>query len=351
MVDINRSHTPDGKILITGINGQSGKVAASEFRFSDKLICGTQNVTKDRYCPDESEDEKGVVFTYMDLSESESIKAVIANYRPDYLFHYAGLTFVNDAKMSPDLAFRVNSESVIHLLEAVKNCCPRTRIFLAGSSEQYSAGQFVNAENIRCHKPRSFYGMTKSTMHNIGCLYREQYGLYVTTGVLYNNSSKYQSSRFLLHKIASSLAAIRDCIIEDRLNDIEPLRLGNMQSKRDFTHTKDTVHAAWSMLNQQSEPKDYTICSGTEYSVEYITNKFIHKMLGDYLGDIAQKPNYKVYYKDALIIEGYYPEYMRYNDQVSQSSFADIYRDLGWRPQSSLEDIIREVSNYYGRKK
>src|SRR2546430_2560558 len=193
------------------------------------------------------------------LESYASIHQVVAAVEPDECYHLAAQSFVSYSFDDEFSTLNANINGTHYLLAAVKNIVPRCRFYFAGSSEMFGkADEVPQTERTRFH-PRSTYGISKVAGYELTRNYREAYGLHASSGILYNHESPRRGFEFVTRKITSHAAKIK-------LGLGHELRLGNLDSKRDWGHAKDYVQAMWLML-QEPKPDDYVVATGETHSV------------------------------------------------------------------------------------
>jgi GDPmannose 4,6-dehydratase len=210
-----------------------------------------------------------------DLNDPHSIESLVRHYQPELFINLGAQTFVADSWNSPVNHFNCNALGVLHCLESIRKHSPDTKFYNAGSSEEF--GDVVESPQNEDHplRPRSPYGAAKAAARHLVKVYRESYDLYAVQGILFNHESPRRQDYFVTRKITSHLAKMKLGLTE------EPLELGNLEARRDWTDARDMVKGIWLMLNQD-KPKDYVLASGKTRSVEEFVNAALLK-----LGDIV----------------------------------------------------------------
>jgi GDPmannose 4,6-dehydratase len=207
---------------------------------------------------------------------------------------------------------------VTRMLEAMREVCPEARFYQASSSEMFGKVLEVPQTETTPFYPRSPYGVAKVYGHFITVNYRESYDLHATSGILFNHESPRRGLEFVTRKITWHAAAIKHGLLEE-------IRLGNLDAERDWGYAKDYVEAMWLML-QQDKPEDYVIATGKSHSVrECCEVAFDEAGLGDFEQYVTIDPAFvRPAEVDHLI-----------------GSPAKAERDLGWKPETSFEELIR----------
>ena len=196
-----------------------------------------------------------------------SVFNVISEIKPDECYHLAAQSFVSYSFEDEFSTIDINLNGTHYVLSAIKRQSPECRLYFAASSEMFGhARETPQNENTPFH-PRSPYGISKMAGFELTRNYRESYDLFAVSGILFNHESPRRGAEFVTRKISSAAAKIK-------LGLEKEIRLGNLDARRDWGHSKDYVRAMWLML-QQDEPDDYVIATGESYSVkEFLKEAF-----------------------------------------------------------------------------
>jgi GDPmannose 4,6-dehydratase len=249
------------KALITGITGQDGSYLA-EFLLEKGyevhgIIRRSSSINTDRI----DHIYENIKLHYGDLTDSTNIVKVIRLIQPDEIYNLGAQSHVKVSFEMPEYTADVDAMGTLRILEAVRllGMEDHIRIYQASTSELYGLVQETPQKETTPFYPRSPYGVAKIYGYWITKNYREAYGMYACTGILFNHESPRRGETFVTRKITQALSKIsvglQDC-----------LYLGNLNAKRDWGHAKDFVEAMWLML-QQDEPEDFVIATGEQYSV------------------------------------------------------------------------------------
>jgi GDPmannose 4,6-dehydratase len=246
--------------LITGITGQDGSYLAELLLQKGYRVCGmvrrssTENFQRIEHLRDQVQLFQG------DLLDQTSIASVLDQVRPDEVYNLAAMSFVPTSWQKPVLTAEFTAVGVTRVLDALRQTCPRARLYQASSSEMFGKVRETPQSETTPFHPRSPYGVAKVYGHYIAVNYRESYNLYVCSGILFNHESPRRGLEFVTRKITHGVARIK-------LGLASELRLGNLEAKRDWGFAGDYVRAMWLML-QQDQPEDYVIGTGETHSVE-----------------------------------------------------------------------------------
>jgi GDPmannose 4,6-dehydratase len=266
------------RALITGITGQDGSYLAELLLEKGYEVYGmvrrasTENFERIQHLTDR------IVLVQADLLDTSSLVEALEESRPDEVYNLGAQSFVPTSWRQPVLTAEFTGVGVTRLLEALRRVNPDIRFYQASSSEMFGKVREVPQSETTPFYPRSPYGVAKAYGHFITVNYRESYGLFAVSGILFNHESPRRGLEFVTRKISDGVARIK-------LGLASELRLGNLDAQRDWGFAGDYVEAMWLML-QEDEPDDYVIATGEEHSVqEFAGLAFAHAGLeaGDYV--------------------------------------------------------------------
>jgi GDPmannose 4,6-dehydratase len=257
------------RALITGITGQDGSYLAELLLDKGYEVFGivrrssAPNLWRIEHLLDR------IQLRPADLLDQLSIVRVIESVRPQELYNLAAMSFVPASWDQPMLTAEFNAQGVTRVLEAIKQVDPKIRLYQASSSEMFGKVREVPQTELTPFYPRSPYGVSKVFGHYITVNYRESYGLFACSGILFNHESPRRGLEFVTRKVTDGVARIK-------LGLADTLSLGNLDAKRDWGFAGDYVRAMWMML-QQDQPDDYVIATGVAHSVrELVETAFAH---------------------------------------------------------------------------
>ncbi len=252
--------------LITGITGQDGSYLAELLLTKGYDVHGIARRTSlfNRQRIEHAREaalEKGQVYAlhYGDLGDSSSLNAIVAETRPDELYHLAAQSHVAVSFAQPEYTCDVDATGVLRLLEAIRANRLDTRFYQASTSELYGKVHEVPQNEETPFHPRSPYSVAKLYGYWIVRNYREAYDLHGSNGILFNHESPRRGENFITRKVTLGLSRVK-AGLQKRLS------IGNLEAKRDWGYAKDYVEAMW-MILQQDEPDDYVIATGEMHSV------------------------------------------------------------------------------------
>jgi GDPmannose 4,6-dehydratase len=304
--------------LVTGITGQDGSYLAELLLEHGYDVHGmVRRASTEKF--DRIEHIRDRITLHQgDLLDQRSLVDAMRAAQPDEIYNLAAMSFVAVSWIQPTLTAEFTGTGVTRMLEAMREVCPQARFYQASSSEMFGKVLEVPQTETTPFYPRSPYGVAKVYGHFITVNYRESYDLHATSGILFNHESERRGLEFVTRKITWHAAAIKHGLLEE-------VRLGNLDAERDWGYAKDYVEAMWLML-QRDTPEDYVIATGESHSVrECCQVAFDEAGLGNFEQYVTLDPAFvRPAEVDHLI-----------------GSPAKAERDLGWKPRTSFEQLIR----------
>jgi GDPmannose 4,6-dehydratase len=252
------------RAIITGITGQDGSYLAELLLSKGYEVVGTvRRASAPNYWRIQSLLHR-VTIKPADLLDQLSIIRLIDEVRPHEFYNLAAMSFVPASWDQPMLTGEFNAQGVTRVLESIRHVDPSIRMYQASSSEMFGKVREVPQTELTPFYPRSPYGVSKVFAHYITVNYRESYGLFATSGMLFNHESPRRGMEFVTRKVTDAVARIK-------LGRAETLSLGNLDAHRDWGFAGDYVEAMWRML-QQDTPDDYVIATGISHSVRELVD-------------------------------------------------------------------------------
>jgi GDPmannose 4,6-dehydratase len=259
----------DKRALITGITGQDGSHLADLLLEKGYEVFGMVRRSSTESFERISHLVDRVTLVQADLLDQPSLVGAIEEAQPTEIYNLAAQSFVPTSWKQPVLTAEFTAVGVTRMLEAMRRVDPAIRFYQASSSEMFGKVREVPQTETTPFYPRSPYGVAKVYGHFITVNYRESYGLFAVSGILFNHEGPRRGLEFVTRKISDGVARIK-------LGLADELRLGNLDAKRDWGYAGDYVEAMWMML-QADEPDDYVIATGEEHSVrEFAEIAFEH---------------------------------------------------------------------------
>ncbi|RED37971.1 GDPmannose 4,6-dehydratase [Rhodopseudomonas thermotolerans] len=311
------------KALITGITGQDGAYLSKLLLEKGYEVHGLVRRSSTSEVNDVRLRHLGVADDVRlvdgDLLDLSGLIRTFRDVRPDEVYNLAAQSFVKSSWQQPILTGQVTAIGVANVLEAVRLEAPGARFYQASSSEMYGLIREPLQSETTPFYPRSPYAVAKLYGHWLTVNYRESYGLHASSGILFNHESPLRGVEFVTRKVTDAVARIK-------LGLSKELRLGNIDSKRDWGHSRDYVEAMWLML-QQDKPDDYVVATGRTVTVrDMCAIAFKHVGLS---------------MDEHLVID---PQLFRPAEvDVLLGDASKARRILGWQAKTTLEDMIVEM--------
>jgi GDPmannose 4,6-dehydratase len=303
--------------LITGITGQDGSYLAELLLAKGYRVVGV--VRRSSTTPYEriAHLVDQVELVSADLLDQTSLTDAVSEFQPDEIYNLAAQSFVQTSWTQPVLTGEFTALGVTRMLEAMKKAAPKARFYQASSSEMFGKVVETPQRESTPFYPRSPYGVAKVYAHWITVNYRESFGLYAVSGILFNHESPRRGLEFVTRKVTDAAARIK-------LGLAREVRLGNLDARRDWGFAGDYVDAMWRML-QQDEPRDYVIGTGHTCSVRDLCDTAFTCVGLDYRDFVQQDPRFlRPAEVDLLVADP-----------------TDARRRLAWEPRVSFDELIR----------
>jgi GDPmannose 4,6-dehydratase len=305
------------KAFITGVTGQDGSYLAEFLLEQGYEVIGmvrrtsTINFDRIRHLQDRISIVQG------DLLDQVSLINLLQEHRPDEVYNLASQSFVPTSFTQPVLTGEATGLGVTRVLDAIRTVDRSIRFYQASSSEMFGKVQEVPQRESTPFYPRSPYGAAKVYGHWMTVNYRESYKLFACSGILFNHESPRRGLEFVTHKISNAAARIK-------LGLAKELRLGNLESRRDWGYAPDYVRAMWLML-QQDHPEDFVIATGETHSVREFCREAFDYLCLDWEKYVVQDPRFLRPAEVDLL--------------VGDAGKAE--RDLGWEPTVTFQELVQ----------
>jgi GDPmannose 4,6-dehydratase len=257
--------------IVTGITGQDGSYLAELLLSKNYKVIGAKRRTSSFNTErvDHLFNDENFKLEFFDLNDVGSMYRLLQNHRPDEFYNIAAQSHVRVSFDIPENTVDGIAMGTLRILEAIRNVLPTCRFYQASSSEMFGDNPNYPYDEESRMTPASPYACAKLFAHNLVRNYRESYGIFVCSGILFNHESPRRGETFVTRKITLAAARIK-------LGLQDTLYLGNLEAKRDWGYAADYVEAMWSML-QQEKPDDYVIATGQTNSVrEFLETVFEH---------------------------------------------------------------------------
>ena len=311
------------KALITGIGGQDGSYLSEHLLGLGYEVHGIIR----RHSVAENQDSRigkisGALETYYgDLLDYPSLHRIMTEVKPDEIYNLAAMSHVRISFDVPSFTIQANALGVLNMLEVYRTTCPSAKFYQASSSEMF--GNSVDTDGTQRlttpMNPVSPYGCAKVMGYNLVRHYRHAYGLHACNGILFNHESPRRGSNFVTNKVVKGAVSIKKGL-QDKLE------LGNLDSFRDWGHSKDYVRAMHMIINHDT-PEEFIVATGETHSVRDLCDKVFTKLGLDYREYVVQNPKYMR------------PEELKYL-KGDPSKAEGI---LGWKPEYTFDSMLDEM--------
>jgi GDPmannose 4,6-dehydratase len=310
------------RALITGITGQDGSYLAElligkgyEVHGIKRRSSSFNTARLDRIYADWHDEKSRMFLHFADLSESGSLWKVLYDVQPDEIYNLAAQSHVRTSFDIPEYTCDITATGAVRLLEGIRHLGLKSRFYQASSSEMFGSAPAPQNENTVFH-PRSPYACAKLFAHCITTNYRESYGLFACSGILFNHESPRRGETFVTRKIARGAARIK-------LGLDNKLYLGNLDARRDWGYAPEYVEVMWKML-QQDQARDYVIGTGQNHSVRDFLQFAFDRVDLDWHQHVEIDPRY---YRPAEV------ENLRADSTLAQ-------RELGWEYRVGIRELV-----------
>jgi GDPmannose 4,6-dehydratase len=331
--------------LITGITGQNGAYLAGFLLEQGYTVHGLKRRTSlfnteriDHLYEDPHDNDPRLRLHHADMTDSMNLLRVIQQVQPDEIYNLAAQSHVAVSFEMPEYTANADGLGTLRMLEAIRvlGLERKVRFYQASTSEMFGRVREVPQSENTPFYPRSPYGVAKLYAHWITVNYREAYGMYACSGILFNHESPLRGETFVTRKITRGLARIREGL-EDCLY------LGNLDAMRDWGHAADYVRAQWLML-QQAAPDDYVIATGEQHSVREFATLAARELDMDLVWEGVGLLERGIDRKTGRVIVRIDPRYFRPTEVDSLlGDSSKARRLLGWAPQRSFGEMIAEM--------
>lgn len=315
------------KAFITGITGQDGSYL-SEYLLSLGYdvhgIVRRNSIPENQSCRIQDNIDKIHIY-YGDVMDQSCLERLLEKIQPDEIYNLAAQSHVRISFDVPQFTCQTNALGVLNVLEAYRRACPKARFYQASSSEMFGNSVEDNGEQheLTPMLPVSPYGCAKLYSYHICRTYRKSYNLFICNGILFNHESPRRGNNFVTNKIVG--AAVR---IKKGLQD--KLELGNMDSYRDWGHSKDYVKAMHMILNHD-KPDDFVVATGNTKSIRELCEYVFKKLDLDYTQYVVQNEAYMR------------PLELNY----LKGNATKIQTILGWKPEYTFETLLDEMIDHW----
>lgn len=314
------------KALITGITGQDGYYLSKLLLEKDYEVYGMirRHNRTDSELGTVTSLQDNISFDYGDMSDASSLEAIIHRVKPHEVYNLAAQTHVKVSFDLPAYTADINALGAVHLMDAVRRITPHARFYQASTSEMY--GNSIDTDGFQREttpmRPVSPYGVAKLYAHQMINVYRVQYGLFASSGILFNHESPKRGDMFVTKKIINFVKQMRE--MNWNHYSKKKLILGNLDARRDWGHAEDYVYGMWLMLQQQT-PDDFVLATGITHSIkDFLKVAFDGRDWREWV-DVDSK-------------------FMRPEDVHHLKGDSNKARQqLGWTPKHTLDSLVQSM--------
>lgn len=313
------------KALITGITGQDGSYLAELLLEKGYQVHGiirrasTFNTERlEGIYQDPHSIKTNLFLHYGDMTDGDSLRNIIRDVMPDEIYNLAAMSHVRVSFDTPIYTHEVNALGSLRLFCAVKDICPKARVYQASTSEMFGSAPPVQTLETP-FQPQSPYAVSKLAAHNYAKLYREAYGLHISCGILFNHGSIRRGETFVERKITRAAGRIK-------LGLQDTLYLGNLDAKRDWGDSRDFVRGMYLML-QQEKPDDYILATGETWTIRQLLDIAFWELDLDWTKYVAIDDKYK---RPAEV-------------NALCGDYSKAFKILGWQPDVTFKEMIKRM--------
>lgn len=313
--------------IITGVTGQDGSYLAELLLSKGYKVVGTVRYT----CADEKSkyinikeilNNKNLILEYCDITDFSAVNSIVAEHSPDEIYNLAAQSHVGVSYKNPISTININISGTINFLESIKINNKKIKFYQASTSEMFGTNTDCPQNEDTLMLPTSPYAAAKLCSHNLVQVYRNSYGIFCCSGILFNHESQRRGQNFVTRKITIAAASIK-------LGFQDKLHLGNLNAYRDWGHAREYVKAMYLML-QQKDPEDFVICTGETNTVE----QFLH-----FVFDHAD-----LNVEEHVVID---PELYRPSDVPKLwGDYSKAKKQLGWEPKIKCQELAQIMFDY-----
>jgi|TARA_R110000824_G_scaffold88285_1_gene217144 GDPmannose 4,6-dehydratase len=334
------------KTLVTGITGQDGpNMVDYLLTETDHLVFGmsrrSSNINLSN-CESFLNNER-FQLVYGDLTDGGSLDRIVQEIQPDYFVNFAANSFVGCSWDMPEHVMDTNALGTLRCLESIRRFQPKCRFYSAGSSEEMGDVDYSPQDKVHPPKPRSPYGVSKVAARFLTKVYRESYDIFAVHGILFNHEGVRRGEEFVTRKITKSVANIKLTI--DKGEKFEPLQLGNVEAKRDWSDSEDFMDGIWKMLIQ-STPKEYILSSNETHTVkEFVSLAFQEVGIPGLWSGEGLDEKFRTHEENKILAEINEEFYRPAEVAILHGDSTPIREELGWKPQFSFQDLVKRMVN------
>ena len=340
------------KVILTGCTGQDGSFMVDYLlqNTDHTIVAGVRRLSVENHKNIKHlKNNPRFKLIDLDITDAQNVEEVIRTERPDYFINFAANSFVGTSWTMPVNHMNANCMAVLYQLEAIRKFAPHCRYYNAGSSEEF--GDVVTVPQSEEHplRPRSPYGASKAAARHLVKVYRDSYGIYAVQGWLFNHEGTRRGEEFVTRKITKGVARIKQAI--EKGSSFEPLKLGNLTARRDWSDAEGFMDGVWKMLNQDA-PKEYVLSSNETHSIkEFVELAFQAAgiegvWVGEKLEELYLLPNYLADFSElaSMKLVEIDPQFYRPAEvELLLGDSTKARQELGWEPKTSFQNLVDKM--------
>ena len=340
------------KIIITGVTGQDGSFMADFLlqNTNHTVIAGVRRLSITNHKNIEHlKNNPRFKLIDLDITDAQNVEEVIRTEQPDYFINFAANSFVGNSWTMPVNHMNTNCMSVLYQLEAIRKFAPQCRYYNAGSSEEFGDVAYSPQDEPHPLRPRSPYGASKASARHLVKVYRDSYNLFAIQGWLFNHEGVRRGEEFVTRKITKNVSRIYKSIKDKET--FQPLELGNLESKRDWSDAEDFVEGVWLMLNQEA-PNEYVLSSNETHSIrEFVELAFAEIGVSGYWSGDGLNEKYLIPnnileesdLKSSVLVSINSKFYRPAEVELLWGDSTKARTELNWTPKTSFENLVRKM--------
>lgn len=316
---------------ITGVTGQDGSYLAEYLLSLNYTVVGLYRRSSSYNFNRLSEviSHPNLTMEEFDLTDPSGCHSVMDRYKPQEFYNLAAQSHVATSFNQPSTTLEINTLGIVNVLESIKNCSPETKLYQASTSEMFGNNYEVSLDGTKYQNentpffPQSPYAVAKLASHHLLKIYRDAYGIFACSGILFNHESPRRGENFVTRKITKYIASVVKNKIDPKK---DKLKLGNLDATRDWGHAKDYIKGMYLML-QHNQPKDFVLATGHSHTVrEFLDLAFNYVNLN---------------YQDYVVVD---PQFYRPCEVPYLKGDATLAQNiLNWYPSISFIDLVKDM--------
>lgn len=337
-----------GNVLITGITGMDGSILADLLLAKGHKVFGLvrRSASPNYWRIEHQLENPNLTLIDGDITSQESVFRAIEQAEPKWIFNLAAQSYVPYSFAAPVNTFEITAVGVLNVLEAIRNIDRSIKFYQASSSEMFGKVLETPQKETTPFYPRSPYGIAKAAAHYVTVNYHETYGIHATSGILFNHEHERRGEQFVSRKITQGIAKIFELKLKGL--PFEPLKIGNLDARRDWGYAEDYVKAMISII-QHPNPETFVIATGITRTVRELCEATIEAAY-ETLSLSPQKVEWKgeaeneVGYLDGVPVFAISKEFYRPAEvDLLLGDPSKAKKKLGWAPEIAFEEMVRRM--------